>query len=98
MCHLLDQPKVGCQELCEGTGLKNWRIHRWAPWVLAAIVLVSGCSGVLFESKQESGTTESLKLDTGEDWASYDTHPRYPYDKKSSNDEMSIMLKSIRTF
>ena len=89
---------MGYQELCEGTGLKNWRIHRWVPWLLAAMVLLSGCSGVLFESKNKSGTSESLKLDAGESWASYDTHPRYPYDQKNTNDEMSIMLKTLKTF
>ena len=68
------------------------------PWLLAAMVLLSGCSGVLFESKNKSGTSESLKLDAGEGWASYDTHPRYPYDPKNTNDEMSIMLKSLKTF
>jgi hypothetical protein len=68
------------------------------PWLLAAMLLVSGCSGVLFESKQKGGTTGSLKLDAGEDWGRYDTHPRYRYDKKSSNDEMSIMLKTLKTF
>jgi hypothetical protein len=78
--------------------LKNWRIHRWALWFLAAIVLVSGCSGVLFESKETGGRTESLKVDSGEGWANYDTHPRYPYDRKSSNDDMTIMLKSLKTF
>ena len=78
--------------------MKNWGIHRWVPWLLAAMVLLSGCSGVLFESKNKSGTSESLKLDSGEDWASYDTHPRYPYDRKNTNDEMSIMLKTLKTF
>ena len=44
------------------------------------------------------GTSESLKIDSGEGWEGYDTHPRYPYDKRNSNDEMSIMLKSVKTF
>ena len=66
--------------------------------MLTATVLLSGCSGVLFESKGNGGTEESLKLDSGEGWASYDTTPRYRYDKKNSNDEMSIMLKSVKTF
>ena len=30
-------------------------------------MLLSGCSGVLFESKQKGSTTGSLKLDAGED-------------------------------
>jgi hypothetical protein len=78
--------------------LKKRGLYRWVPWVLAAIVLVSGCSGVLFEAKEKSGTSESLKLDSGEGWAGYDNNPRYRYDKKNSNDEMSIMLKSVKTF
>jgi hypothetical protein len=79
-------------------GLKNWEIKRWLWLVLAVTVLLSGCSGVLFESKGNRGTSESLKVDSGEGWEGYDGHPRYPYDKKSSNDEMSIMLKSVKTF
>ena len=78
--------------------MKSRGINRWLAWALAATVLLSGCSGVLFESKQSGGTSESLKLDSGEGWTSYDTHPRYPYDKKNTNDEMSIMLKSVKTF
>jgi hypothetical protein len=78
--------------------LKNWGIKKWLPWALAATVLVSGCSGVLYEAKEEGGRTESLKVDSGEGWADYDTHPRYPYDRKNSNDEMSIMLKTLKTF
>ena len=85
-------------KLYEGSGMNSRGLHRWFLWVMAAIVLGSGCSGVLFESKGGGGTSESLRIDSGEGWASYDTHPRYPYDKKSSNDEMSIMLKSVKTF
>ena len=79
-------------------GLKNRGIKRWLAWALAAMVLLSGCSGVLFETKEKSGATDSLKVDAGEGWAEYDTHPRYPYDKKNSNDEMSIMLKTVKNF
>jgi hypothetical protein len=46
----------------------------------------------------DGGRAERLKLDSGEGWEGYDTHPRYRYDKKNSNDEMSIMLKSVKTF
>jgi len=84
--------------LCEGTGLKSRGINRWLAWALAATVLLSGCSGVLFESKKGAGKSESLKIDSGEGWESYDTPPRYPYSKRKSNDEMSIMLKSEKTF
>ena len=79
-------------------GLKNRGIKRRLVWALAATLLLSSCSGVLFESKGETGTSESLKIDSGEGWEGYDTHPRYPYDKRNSNDEMSIMLKTLKTF
>ena len=85
-------------KLCEGAGVKSRGLNRWAPWVMAAMMLLSGCSGVLFESKGAGGASDSLKIDPGEGWASYDTHPRYPYSKRNSNDEMSIMLKSVKTF
>ena len=78
--------------------MKSRGINRWLAWALAATVLLSGCSGVLFESKQGGGKSESLKIDSGEGWESYDNHPRYRYDKKNSSDEMSIMLKSVKTF
>jgi hypothetical protein len=97
--HFHSQPVVGMSiKLCEGRGLKNRSINRCLAWVLAATVLLSGCSGVLFESKGDVGTSECLKLDSGEGWGSYDTNPRYRYDKKNSNDELSIMLKSVTTF
>ena len=79
-------------------GLNNRGIKRWTTWALAATLLLSGCSGVLFESKGNRGTSESLKIDSGEGWEGYDNHPRYPYSRRNSNDEMSIMLKSVKTF
>jgi hypothetical protein len=78
--------------------LKSRGIKRGLAWALAATVLLSGCSGTLFESKQGGGKSESLKFDSGEGWEDYDTNPRYRYDKKKTNDEMSIMLKSVKTF
>jgi hypothetical protein len=78
--------------------LKSRRIKRWLALVLAAAVLLSGCSGVLFESKADGGRSESLKIDSAEGWEGYDTHPRYRYDKRNSADEMNIMLKSVKTF
>ena len=78
--------------------MKGGGIFRRLPWALAAIVLLSGCSGVLFESKGGTGTSESLRIDSGESWESYDTPPRYPYSKRNSSDELSIMLKSVKTF
>jgi hypothetical protein len=78
--------------------LKSRGIKWWLAWTLAAAMLLSGCSGVLFESKQGGGKSESVKLDSGEGWEGYDKTPRYRYDKRNSNDEMSIMLKSVKTF
>ena len=85
-------------KIYNGIGSESRRIKRWWAWALAATVFLSGCSGVLFESKKATGTSESLKIDSGEGWEGYDTHPRYPYSKRNSNDEMSIMLKSVKTF
>ena len=78
--------------------MNSRKIKRWLAWALAATVLLSGCAGVLFESKEGGGRSESLKLDSGEGWEGYDKHPRNPFDKRNSNDEMSIMLKSVKTF
>jgi hypothetical protein len=85
-------------KLREGTGVRSRRIKGWLVLTLAATVLLSGCAGVLFESKDGAGRAESLKLDSGEGWEGYDKHPRNPFDRKNSNDEMSIMLKSVKTF
>ena len=78
--------------------MKSRGSKQWLVWALATAVLLSGCSGVLFESKGGAGTSESLKIDSGEGWEGYDNHPRYPYSRRNSNDEMSIMLKSVKTF
>jgi hypothetical protein len=78
--------------------VKGRGIFRWLPWALAVMVLAAGCSGVLVERKDSSGTVEQVKIDGGESWESYDTPPRYPYSKRNSYDEMSIMLKSVKTF
>lgn len=78
--------------------MKNLVIKRWLAWVLATAVFMSGCSGVLLESKGEGGRAERLKFDSGEGWDRYDQQPRHPFDKRNSYDEMSIMLKSVRTF
>jgi len=87
-------------KLCEGTGLKSRRINRWLVWALAATVCLSGCSGVLFESKDSSGTVERVKIDGGESWEIYDDRPRLPYanSKKHGLDDLGLMLKSEKTF
>lgn len=75
-------------------------MRRLLPWALAAMVLVSGCSGVLMESKDDNGKVERVKLDAGEGWDSYDDRPRQPYvnSGKHGLDDMSIMLKREKTF
>lgn len=101
ICHLPVQATVKITEkLYEGIGLKSRRINRWLPWALAAMLLVSGCSGILMESKDSSGKVERLKIDSGESWDSYDDRPRQPFvnSGKHGLDDMSIMLKSEKTF
>jgi len=85
-------------KLCEGMGLNGWLKKHWLVWALAAAVLLSGCSGVMFESKDEGGKVERLKVDSGEGWNSFDSRPRYPYSKRNSQEEMSIMLLKEMTF
>jgi len=81
-------------------GLKGWTIYRCLPWVLAALVLLSGCSGILMESMDSNGRVDRLKLDTVESWDSYDKRPRDPYANigKHGLDDMGIMLKSEKSF
>jgi hypothetical protein len=86
--------------ICEGQVVRSLRIFRWAPWALATMVLMAGCSGVLMESKGSDGHVDRLKLDAGESWSHYDTRPRNPSAPSGRNglDDMSIMLKSVTTF
>ena len=79
--------------------MKSRGINRWLPWVLAA-VLLSGCSGVLLESKDSSGQVDRLMIDRGESWDSYDDRPRNPFtnSKKHGMDDMGLMLKSQTSF
>jgi len=87
-------------KLCEGKGLKSRKINRCLAWALAATVLLSGCSGVLFESKGDAGKVERVKIDGGESWDTYDDRPRQPFSnsKKHGLDDLGLMLKSEKTF
>jgi hypothetical protein len=71
---------------------------RWLPWVVATALLMSGCA--LLEAKDSGGRVERLEIDSGESWSSYDTRPRDPNVSTGKNglDDMSIMLKSVKTF
>jgi hypothetical protein len=62
------------------------------------VLLGSGCSGVLLESKREDGKVERLRVDGGESWSSYDDKPRSPYQDGKRLDDLSIMLKKEATF
>ena len=87
-------------KLYEGTGLRSRGINRWLAWALAATVCLSGCSGVLMESKDSSGKVERVKIDGGESWDTYDDRPRQPFSnsKKHGLDDLGLMLKSEKTF
>jgi hypothetical protein len=80
--------------------LKGWVRKRCLPWLVVAIVVLSGCSGVLMESKDRSGQVERLRLDSGQSWKSYDSKPRQPYvsSGKRGLDEMNLMLLKEMTF
>jgi hypothetical protein len=88
-------------KLNEGTGVTSRRINGWLPWALAVILLVSGCSGILLESKKGGGEVDRLKFDAAETWDSYDDRPRYRYsttNKRGLPEELGIILKSEKTF
>jgi hypothetical protein len=80
--------------------LKGWVKKRCLPWLVAAMVVLSGCSGVLMESKDSSGKVDRLRLNSGERWNSYDNKPRQPYagSGKHGLDDMSLMLLKEMTF
>ncbi len=80
--------------------MKGGGMRRLLPWALGAMVLLSGCSGVLMESKDSSGNVDRLKLDSGESWDSYDDRPRQPYvnSGKHGLDDMNLMLMKEMTF
>jgi hypothetical protein len=74
------------------------RLGKWCLGLALTALLLAGCSGVLMESKKEDGQVDRIKIDTGESWDSYDDKPRYPYTKKKTLDDLSIMLKKESTF
>jgi hypothetical protein len=80
--------------------LQGWKIYRCLPWLLAALMLISGCSGILLESKDQSGGVEHLRIDTAESWSTHDDRPRQPYISSGRHglDDMSIMFKGEKSF
>lgn len=83
-------------KLCEGMGLKGWEHNRDLLWGLAAMLLLSGCSGVLMEKYNREGQMDRIKIDAV-DWRKLDAKPRSPNDARGL-DDLSIMLKSEKTF
>jgi hypothetical protein len=77
-------------------GLKGWGNNRGLLWGLAVMLLISGCSGVLMEKYNSDGQMDRIKIGAL-DWKNLDTKPRSPHDARGM-DEMSIMLKSEKTF
>ena len=80
--------------------MKGWVRKRCLPWLVAAIVVLSGCSGILLESKESSGKVDRLRLDSSASWNSYDDKPRNPYvsSGKHGLDDMNLMLLKEMTF
>jgi hypothetical protein len=80
--------------------LKGWVRRRCLPWLVGAMVVLSGCSGVLMESKDSSGKVDRLRLDSSQSWKIYDNKPRQPYvsSGKHGLDDMNLMLQKEMTF
>jgi hypothetical protein len=83
-------------KLCEGMGLKGWVNKLGLLWGLAALVWLSGCSGVLMEKYNREGQMDRIKIDAL-DWKNVDAKPRSPHDARGL-DDLSIMFKSEKTF
>ena len=83
-------------KLCEGTGLKGWENNRGLLWALAAMVWLSGCSGVLMEQYNSEGQMDRIKIDAL-DWQKLDAKPRSLRDARGL-DDIAIMLKSEKSF
>jgi hypothetical protein len=62
------------------------------------ILLVGGCNGVLYEKQKDNGQVERLCIDQGETWDSYNITPRYYSQNPKDLNDMSIMLRTERTF
>jgi hypothetical protein len=77
-------------------GLKGWGNNRGLLWGLAAMLVISGCSGVLMEKYNSEGQMDRIKIGAT-DWKKFDARPRSPHDARGL-DDMSIMLKSEKTF
>jgi hypothetical protein len=74
-------------------------INRWLPWILAAMVLASGCSGVLTQSKDNSGNEERVKVGTMGNWTNYGIRPRdHTTRSDDPNDNMGVMIMRQSTF
>jgi hypothetical protein len=80
--------------------LKGRVRKRCLPWLVAAMVVLLGCSGVMMESKDSSGKIDRVRLDNGQSWKNYDNKPRQPYvsSGKHGLDDMSLMLLREMTF
>ncbi len=62
------------------------------------ILLVGGCNGVLYEKQSDNGVVQRLCIDQGQTWGSYNITPRFYSQNPKDMNEMSIMLRTERTF
>jgi hypothetical protein len=74
-------------------------VNPWLPWILAAMVVVSGCSGVLMQSKDSSGQEERVEVGTMGKWSNYGVKPRDHDSKKDNpNENMGVMIMQKQSF
>jgi hypothetical protein len=74
-------------------------VSPWLPWILAAMVVVSGCSGVLMQSKDSSGQEERIEVGTMKSWSNYGVKARDHTSRNDNpNDNMGVMLLRQSSF
>ncbi|MFZ5452336.1 MAG: hypothetical protein ACOZF2_10790 [Thermodesulfobacteriota bacterium] len=63
----------------------------WLGLALAALLGVSGCSGILSESRHVDGQVERVRISGGESWRTWDRNA-------TRGDATSFILKKEQTF
>jgi uncharacterized protein YceK len=64
---------------------------RWLGLMVSAVLLASGCAGIISETMTDDGKTERLRFVAGSKWSTWDRNP-------TKQDDSCIILKKESTF